>query len=89
MDLREKRELNNGFGNALSRAFEIAVTPAVFAGLGWLVDRVLGTQPIFMIVLLVFAIVGMFVKLWYGYDAEMRARDDAAPWNSRSKAKQA
>jgi uncharacterized membrane protein len=69
---RSRRELHRGFGDALSRAFEFAATTLVFLGLGWLVDRWLGTTPVFMIVLAVFALVGQFVKLWYAYDAEMR-----------------
>jgi F0F1-type ATP synthase assembly protein I len=47
VDLREqraRRELNNGFGDALSRAFELAATPAIFGGIGWLLDRWLGTR---------------------------------------------
>ena len=39
MDLRSKRETYNGFGEALSRAFEFAVTPAIFGGIGWLIDN--------------------------------------------------
>ena len=81
--LREKRELNNGFGNALSRAFEIAVTPAIFGAMGYALDRWLGIVPVLTIALLVFGLVGMFVRLWYGYDAEMRAQDDNAIWNRR------
>lgn len=49
MDLRDKRELNNGFGNALSRAVEMAVTPIIFGFLGFLLDRWLGTRPVFML----------------------------------------
>ena len=84
--LREKRELNNGFGNALSRAFEIAVTPAVFGGFGYGLDRWLGIVPVLTIVLLVFGLAGMFVRLWYGYDRDMRAEDAKAPWAASSSA---
>ena len=42
-----RRELNNGFGEALAKAFELAVTPAIFAFLGHLLDRRLGTSPLF------------------------------------------
>lgn len=51
MDLHAKRELNNGFGNALSRAVEIAVTPLIFGFLGWLLDGWAGTRPLFMLLL--------------------------------------
>lgn len=81
MDLREKRALNNGFGEALSRAFEFAVSPVVFGFLGHLLDMRLGTSPAFLLILAGLCVVGLFVKTWYAYDAEMRAQDAAGPWN--------
>lgn len=74
-DLRAKRELNTGFANALSRAFEFAATTAIFCGLGWLVDRWLGTGPVFLIALTVAALAGQFLRLWYAYDLEMKGHE--------------
>ncbi len=74
-DLNEKRELNRGFGDGMSRAFEFAATPLVFGALGYGVDTLLDTRPVFTIVLATFAVVGMFIRLWYGYDAEMREQE--------------
>ncbi|MEY2431858.1 MAG: hypothetical protein QOC92_1583, partial [Acidimicrobiaceae bacterium] len=34
MDLRDRRELNNGFGNALARAVELTLSPVIFGFLG-------------------------------------------------------
>lgn len=84
MDLRERRELNNGFGNAMSRAFELAATPAIFAGFGWLLDRELGTSPLFLLVLFFFAIAGVGYMTWKQYEEEMQAHEADAVWN-RSK----
>ena len=53
-DLSAKRELNNGFGNALTTAVELAVTPALMALVGWQIDRWLGTAPLVFLVLFVF-----------------------------------
>jgi F0F1-type ATP synthase assembly protein I len=83
VDLRERRELNNGFGEALSRAFELAVTPGLFAGLGWLLDRWLGTTPLFLLVLLVFGIGGVGYMTWFRYDQEMREHEAEAVWNRK------
>ena len=83
MDLRARRELNQGFGEALSRAFELAVTPVVFGFFGYLIDMRLGTSPIFLLVLALFAVVGQFVKLWYAYDGEMKRRDAEAVWGTK------
>ncbi len=53
-DLSAKRELNNGFGNALTTAVELAVTPALMALVGWQIDRWLGTSPLVFLFLFVF-----------------------------------
>lgn len=83
MDKRDTRDLYNGFGNGLARAFELAVTPAVFGGIGYAVDRSIGTVPLVTIGLLLFALVGMFVRMWYGYDAEMKAHEARGPWTAK------
>jgi F0F1-type ATP synthase assembly protein I len=53
-DLSAKRELNKGFGDAMAVAVELAVTPAIFAFLGWRLDAWLGTTPLFLLVLFLF-----------------------------------
>jgi hypothetical protein len=49
MDLLAKRELNKGFGDALSRAVELVVTPAIFGWFGWMLVGWLGTRPLFAV----------------------------------------
>jgi F0F1-type ATP synthase assembly protein I len=83
VDLRERQELNNGFGRTFSRAFEMAGTMGIFLGLGWLVDRALGTKPLFMIALFLFAIAGMGYMAWKRYDEEMQVHEAEAVWNRR------
>ena len=66
--------------DAWSRALELALTPVVAGGIGYLIDRAVGTMPIFTIVLLVMAVSATFVKMYYAYDAEMKAHDAKSPW---------
>ncbi len=92
MELREKvaglskaavapqGELYNGFGEGLSRAFELALTPAIIAGLGYLLDRWLGLLPILTIVFFLAAMAGLMARMWYGYDAQMKEHEQAGPW---------
>lgn len=70
----------NGFGDGLAAAFELAVTPLVFGGLGLLVDRRLGVTPLFTIVLFLVALVAKFVVMWSSYEQRMRAEEAKAPW---------
>lgn len=88
MDLRDRQDLYNGFGNGLSRAFELALTPAVFGGLGFLLDSWIGTTPLFTIVLLFFAVAGVGYMTWFRYEAEMQEKEQEAVW-ARSQRKAA
>jgi len=86
MDQRDqdaRRKLNQGFGAALSNAFEIALIPVVFAGLGWLVDRLLGTGWVLTAALGILGLVGTFVKLYYRYSYDMLQIEEAGPWRRR------
>ena len=56
----------------MGQGMEMALTIAVFLGIGWGLDVWLGTQPIFMIALVIFSTVGQFIKMWFIYDARMR-----------------
>ena len=81
----ERRHLNKGFGAALNNAFEIAVIPVLFAGVGWLIDAVLGTGPVFLAILAVLGLAGTFAKLYYGYNREMGEMEQAGPWRRTSR----
>ncbi len=79
----DKRAMNQGFGDGMSRAFELVVTPLLFGLLGFGIDRAAGTSPVFVIALSAFGVVGTFVRMWLGYDAEMRAHEATGPWAER------
>jgi len=68
-----QRELYNGFGNALARSFELIVTPALFTLIGLGLDHWLGVFPVLTIVFAVLAIVGMSIKMYYGYTVAIEA----------------
>ena len=65
------RSVDRGF----TAAFELVATPAAFGFLGYLVDRWLGTGPIFTIALAGFVACYVVWKLWYQYNAEMDRLD--------------
>ena len=77
------RALNRGYGDAMGRGMELAATLLVMVGLGWLVDRMADTAPLFIIVFSVIGFAGTTVKLWLGYDLEMRKQEDGAIWNRK------
>jgi Na+/glutamate symporter len=77
-----RRLLAPGIGDTLARGFEWAATIAIFLGVGYLLDRLLGTTPIFMVVLFVFALVGQIVRAYFHFgdeiDREAKARQAIA-----------
>jgi len=81
--LAERRAVYNGFGDGLARAFELALTPAIFGGIGFLLDRWLGLAPLLTILLFLFGVVGTSYMAWVRYDAEMREQEQDAPWAKR------
>ena len=81
MDARaERRALMNGFGDGLARAFEFALAPAIIGVFGWLLDGWLGLRPILTIVFAIVGFIGGFIRLYYGYKAEMEAVEADTPW---------
>ncbi len=92
MELREKvagltraaaapqTELYNGAGEGLSRAMELALTPAIIGGFGYLLDRWLGVVPVFTIIFFLIAMAGLMARMWYAYDARMSEVEQAGPW---------
>lgn len=58
--------------SGVSQGAELAGGIVVFFLIGFGLDALLGTTPVFMIVLTVFAVVGQFVKMYYSYSSAMR-----------------
>lgn len=70
---RLKKSATAGGVDGIGEGTEIAVSILVFFGLGFIVDRLVGTTPVFMIAFSVFCAIGQFVRMWFGYDAKMRS----------------
>jgi F0F1-type ATP synthase assembly protein I len=56
----------------LGKGIDVTLVTLVFLGIGYALDRWLDTKPLFMIVMVVLALVGEFVRFWYDYDARMK-----------------
>ena len=80
----DKPALNELLGDESARGIELAVTPLVFGGIGWLVDGRLGTGPWLALAFAAFALVGTIAKMWFTYDAQMRELESSGRWARRS-----
>ena len=88
LEVGERRELYSGFGDSLALAFEFAATPSLFGWIGYFIDRRLGTTPWLTIALVIFALAGLTVRIYYRYVAAMAEHERSAPWRKVSPPKQ-
>lgn len=82
--LNDKPVMSQAFSDEMTRGIELVATPVVVGLLGWLLDGAVGTTPLFTVAFAVFAVVATLIKLWYGYEAEMRAHEAAGRWTRRT-----
>jgi ATP synthase protein I len=61
--------------DSLGHGMDAVGVLVLFLGLGWLLDRLFGTMPVFMIVMTVLAAVGLFAKFKYSYEQRMDELD--------------
>jgi len=73
LDLSVKQELNRGSGDALATAFELALTPAIMALIGWKLDSWLGTGPVLLLSFFLFTVSYEIWKLFKRYEARMES----------------
>jgi F0F1-type ATP synthase assembly protein I len=83
---RRLRVFSPNVGDVLARGFEFAATIAIFFGIGFALDRWLGTTPVFMVVCFVFALVGQTVRAWYSFGTEIDRQAEARRQLSRPNA---
>ena len=69
-NLRAPRSGTQG-DDTLGRGMDSALTVAVFFGVGFALDRWLGTTPWFMIGLTLLSALGVFLSMKYRYDERM------------------
>jgi F0F1-type ATP synthase assembly protein I len=60
--------------------FELVFSPLILALLGYGLDRLFGTLPVFTIVFAVVGLAGAVAKLYFGYRFEMEQHEANGPW---------
>ncbi len=63
-------------------AYELVLSPVILALLGYLLDRQLGTMPIFTGIAAVLGLTGAVIKLVVEYKAKMAEHEANAPWKT-------
>jgi F0F1-type ATP synthase assembly protein I len=62
-------------GSGAAKGADLFGIVVFFLGIGWLIDRALGTKPWFMVGLVVLGFIGSLARTWYAYDADMRGHE--------------
>ncbi len=70
--------------DALGQAIEFAAVPVLLGAIGWWLDRAWGTEPILLIALACFGVVGSFASFYYRYREQTARLDEGKPWTRRT-----
>ena len=61
--------------DTLGHGMDAVIMLVLFLGVGYGLDRLFDTQPVFMIVMTLFGAVGLFTRFYYQYAAKMDQHD--------------
>jgi F0F1-type ATP synthase assembly protein I len=70
--LKPLPRMNKATDDNIGKGIDVTLVTLAFLGIGYVVDRWLGTKPLFMVGLVVLALIGEFLRFWYDYDARMK-----------------
>ena len=80
VELKDRQATWQGFSDALAMAVEFVATPLLCALLGFWLDGVFGTGPILAIVLGLVGLLGVVLRTYYWYQADMAREEEGKPW---------
>lgn len=79
MDVSQKRDLTQQMGRTTG-GYELAFAPLLLALIGFVLDRFIGTVPLFTIIFAVAGVAGAVVKIYFQYRTEMEQHEASGPW---------
>ena len=79
MAVSQKRDLTQQMGRTTG-GYELAFAPFLLALIGYGLDRLVGTVPVFTILFAVLGIAGAVVKIYFQYRNEMEQHEASGPW---------
>ena len=69
--------------DANTGAFELVLTPMLFALIGYFVDGAAGTRPVFTVILGALGFTGAVLRLYFDYVARMKKASEGKPWATK------
>jgi len=75
----QRREITEQM-NRSAGGYELVFSPLILALIGFGIDKLFGTVPVFTVLFAVLGLIGVVVKIYFNYRAEMEEHDAAGPW---------
>jgi len=75
----QRREITEQM-NRSAGGYELVFSPLILALIGFGIDKLFGTVPVFTALFAVLGLIGVVVKIYFNYRAEMEEHDAAGPW---------
>ncbi|CAB4346672.1 MAG: AtpZ/AtpI family protein [Actinobacteria bacterium] len=79
MAVSQRREITEQM-NRSAGGYELVFSPLILALIGFGIDKLFGTVPVFTVLFAVLGLIGVVVKIYFNYRAEMQEHDAAGPW---------
>lgn len=79
MSVSQGREITEQL-NRSTGGYELVFSPLILALIGFGLDKLFGTLPVFTAVLAVLGLVGVVTKIYIQYRAEMEQHEATGPW---------
>ena len=74
--LTPRTDVRRNHDESLGHGLDAVITLIVFFGLGFGLDALFDTTPLFMIVLTVLGAIGLFARFYYQYEGRMAQHED-------------
>jgi F0F1-type ATP synthase assembly protein I len=79
VNVSQRRELTQQMGRTTG-GYELVFSPLLLALVGFGIDKLLGTLPLFTVVFAVLGLLGAVTKIVYTYNSEMEEHEKSGPW---------
>ncbi len=79
MAVSQRREITEQM-NRSAGGYELVFSPLILALIGFGIDKLFGTVPVFTVLFAVLGLIGVVVKIYFNYRTEMQEHDAAGPW---------
>jgi F0F1-type ATP synthase assembly protein I len=79
VSVSQRREITDDMNRSVG-GYELVFSPLILALIGFGLDKLFGTLPLFTVAFAVLGLVGVVVKIYFQYRTEMERHEASGPW---------